>query len=481
MDIISLNFTLLTGLSVILYYFLKPKFRIAFLGLLSCGFIASFHINLLGYVLIFTLVNYFIGLRLSDSKNKLLLYRIGIVFNVTQLILLRYASFTIDPFLNLANSNVQVSKLAEIIIPVGISYYTLQGIGYLFNLKMGWEKPEKNFFSFLVYITFFPKFLSGPIERSNHFIPQLKKEQLFDGEQISKGLRILLYGFFKKIAIANQLAPFVSNTFANLGSVDGFSLWILIILLPVYLYFDFSGYTDIAIGFAKLFGIDLLPNFNRPFFAENMTNFWKRFHISLSAWFSDYIFKQTMFKRRKWGMNNASIYALLLTWVLFGIWHGAGWNFMFLGFLQAVAIIYEYFTKKWRSRVYSKFPGYLKIWFGRIPTYLFYGTSLVFFFAPDLKSAFLLFSKLFQSNVFFDVGVIDFVKNVPLSSLFFMFIIFSMELLQEDFKVVNEKILNYWKGDRVKSRLVRWTVYAMMLSVLFVLGNNVQQFIYSQF
>ena len=129
------------------------------------------------------------------------------------------------------------------------------------------------------------------------------------------------------------------------------SLWILLLLVPIYLYFDFSGYTDIAIGFAKVFGIDLLPNFNRPFFSENMTSFWRRFHMSLSLWFNDYIFKQTSFRYRKWGIF-ASVFAVFITWMLFGIWHGAGWIFMLLGFLQAVAIYYEVFTRKIRFKFF---------------------------------------------------------------------------------------------------------------------------------
>ena len=130
---------------------------------------------------------------------------------------------------------------------------------------MGWENPEKDFLSFLLYITFFPKFLSGPLERSNHFLPQIKAEKTFEGHQVSEGMKIALIGFFKKIAIANQIAPYVLSTFNDLNSANGPWLWIMFFIFPLYLYFDFSGYTDIAIGISKTLGIDLLPNFNRPF------------------------------------------------------------------------------------------------------------------------------------------------------------------------------------------------------------------------
>ncbi len=481
MDIISLRFIVITIASALLYSFLHQKYRGVFLALMSSLFLLSHSISLLLYVFIYVGLNYFVGIQIVKAGKPKMVYRIGILVNILQLIILRYASFAIDPLFNLFNSEVAVSKLSEIIVTLGISYYTLQSIGYLFNIKMKWEKPEYNFIDFFVYLTFFPKFISGPIERSNHFLPQLKSKNSFNEENIFSALWIILTGFFKKVAIANQLAPYVVDTFANIETVDGFSLWALIFLLPAFLYFDFSGYTDIAIGCAKLFGINLLPNFNRPFFAESMTNFWKRFHISLSAWFNDYIFKQTSFRRRKWGMYTSSVYAVLLTWVLFGIWHGAGWNFMLLGFLQAIAIIYEFFTKKIRKKLFSKLPDSVAKWIGRISVYLFYGCSLVFFFSPNLKSTYLVFVKLFTFTETIPTIVIKLVQQVSISVFVFMIIVYLAELIQEDFNDINNLVKKVWLSKTKKSLILRWTVYSMILTILFVLANNVQPFIYSQF
>jgi len=477
MEIISIRFVALTILAVFIYYLLKHKYRTGYLAILSCAFIASFNYLLLPYILIYSLFNYYIGLKLPGSNRKLLLYRVAIVINILQLVVLNYASFAIDPVFQLLSLDVHVSKLAEILVPIGISYFTLQGIGYLINIKMGWEKPDKDFLGFIVYITFFPKFLSGPIERSNHFLPQLREEQAFDQKQVSDGLRIALFGFLKKVAIANQMAPFITSVFTDMNSVGGSSLWVLLFLLPLYLYFDFSGYTDIAIGFAKMFGINLLPNFDRPFFAQNVTTFWKKFHISLASWYGDYIFRQTVFKRRKWGIY-ASMYAVFITWTLFGIWHGAGWNFMFLGLLQALAVNYEFFTRKWRYRFFGKWPVFLKVWFGRIVTYLFYGVSLIFFFSPDLASAFQFFSGLSGLNLSI-INVIYY--EIPLSAIVLSIIYFFYELLQEDYSGVFDKLNTIWSGESRWNRAMRWTLYAGILSMLFVLSNQVQQFIYAQF
>jgi len=477
MNTISAEFAISAIAAAIIYYLINPRYRVGFLAVLSCAFIASFNYLLLPYIIVYSLINYYIGLKLPDSKNKKLLYRAAIAFNILQLVILQYSSFAIDPFFQIINSSFHVSKLSEIIVPIGISYFTLQGIGYIINIKMGWEKPERNFLDFLLYISFFPKFLSGPVERSNHFLPQLKENQEFNESEVTIGLRIALVGFLKKIAIANQMSPFVLDTFSDLGSADGSSLWILMLLLPIYLYFDFSGYTDIAIGFARMFGIKLLPNFNRPFFAENVSTFWKRFHISLAAWFGDYIFRQTVFRRRKWGVY-ASMYAVFITWMLFGIWHGAGWNFMVLGLLQALAINYEFFTRKTRYRLFSKWPKFLRLWFGRIVVYLFYGVSLVFFFSSDLQSVFTFFSGM--STV--EYSIIDVLwRQIPMSAMVLAALFFILELFEEDYNGFFEKLKNFWWDGWKGSRFFRWSIYSFILAMLFVLGNKAEQFIYAQF
>lgn len=477
MNIVSIAFPSLAILSVIIFYLLPHKFRVLFLAVLSCAFIASLNYLLLPYVVVFATVNYYLGLKISNSENKLLIYRTGLVLNILQLVLINYSSFSIDPVFRLFGSDFMVSRISEIIVPLGISYYTLQGLGYLINIKMGWEKPETSFPHFLLYITFFPKFLSGPVERSNHFLPQLKEKQSFQGGEIAAGLRIALFGYLKKVAIANQMAPFVINNFTNLDSADGSSLLLLIFILPMYLYFDFSGYTDIAIGFARMFGIKLLPNFDRPFFAENVTTFWKKFHISLASWFGDYIFRQTVFKRRKWGVY-ASMYAVFITWVLFGIWHGAGWNYMLLGLLQALAINYEFFTRKWRYKTMSKLPVPVRKWIGRAVTYVFYGISLVFFFSSSLESTFQYFGKVFSGG---GISLRTIITQIPLSAIILVVLVMVLELFAEDFKKIHERIEQFWSGDGLWNTSFRWACYSLILSILFVTGNEIQQFIYVQF
>jgi D-alanyl-lipoteichoic acid acyltransferase DltB (MBOAT superfamily) len=480
MEIVSLKFAVLSVVSIFIYYLLDHKYRAGFLAVLSCAFIASYSYILLIYIIIYALVNYFIGLYLPGLKNKKALFTFGIIINLTQLLVLRYASFTIDPLFHICNCNVHVANLSKIIIPIGISYFTLQGIGYLINLKMGWEKPEKQFIPFLLYIVFYPKFLSGPIERSNHFLPQLRSKIEFVEDNVVDGLKIAAFGLFKKAAVADQMALLINSTYSNLDKADASTLWIVLLLQPLYLYFDFSGYTDMAIGLAKTFGIELLPNFNKPFLSQNVTTFWKRFHMSLSSWFNDYVFRQLSFKYRKWGIN-ASIFAMFITWTLFGIWHGAGWNFMFLGVLQAIVLTYEFFTKAWRTKIGNSVPGLLNIWSGRILTYLFYGISLVFFFSPDISSVYVFFSSLFESDktlLLLNPGQV----LTLVISLGFGLIFIILEIIQNDFRKVDTAIMSFWNGFDRKHKFFRWTIYFLVVVIIFFSAvEGKAEFVYFRF
>ncbi|HPK05216.1 MAG TPA: MBOAT family O-acyltransferase [Bacteroidales bacterium] len=472
MEITSIIFIAIAIICAFIYYLLNNKLRVSFLVLMSCGFIATYSYILLVYVLFYAAFNFFVAKRIRNSTHGKTLYRIGIFVNLTQLIVLRYATFAIDPVIHLFNSDINISGISRIIIPLGISYYTLQGIGYLINVKMKWEEPEENFLSFLLYICFFPKFISGPIERSNHFIPQLKSLNN-NYENIINGLKITLFGFFQKVVIANQLAPLITDTYSNMGMYGGIELWTVLLIQPFYLYFDFAGYTNIAIGIAKMFGIELLPNFNRPFLSENVTTFWKRFHMSLSLWFHDYIFRQFSFKYRKLGIW-AAVIGVFVTFFLFGIWHGAGWNFMVLGLLIAAAINYEFFTKRQRIKIGSKIPGYLNKMIGRFFNYFFYGICLVFFFAPDLNTSLQFFPLLFK-NVSASASIP--IDNLTWFALFCGLLLLSLEYLQEDFKNLHGKLDTVFNKN---TALRVFVYYTMTLAVLAFIGQKLT-FIYQVF
>ena len=301
--------------------------------------------------------------------------------------------------------------------------------------------------------------------------------QSVNEKAVSGGFRLVLLCLFKKIAIANQLSPIIHNAYLNIDSADGYYLWVVVFLQPLYLYFDFSGYTDIAIGIARSFGISLLPNFNKPFLSENITTLWRRMHMSLSFWFNDYVFKQTSFKLRRWG-KYASVTAVFITFTLFGIWHGAGWNFMILGFLQALAINFEFFTKKGRTKLFSLLPLRSRAWAGRFFTYFFFSVSHIFFFAPDFETALNCFGKLLQLNYPSDI---TFLSSTSILVYIFIAVFMLIEILDNDYQRFFTKIKLVWADNRLRFRVARWILYylAGFLILIFRTGN--QQFIYFQF
>lgn len=471
MELISIYFLAFAIAAAFLYYPLNQRGKILLLNLISCGFIASLSINLLIYLFTYTALNYFIANKIPDARYKKALFRFGVFINILQLLVLNYTHFTLDPLFHFLNFNFELSIISKIILPLGVSYYTLQGIGYLVNVKMGWEKPEKNYQNLLLYFIFFPKFLSGPIERSNKFLPQIRDNVNMEQKNLTMGLRLILWGLFKKLIIANHLGPFIEFVYSGSGPLGSNYAWTALLIQPLYLYFDFSGYTDIALGLGKLYGINLRPNFNRPFLSENITVFWKRFHMSLSSWFNDYVFNQLSFKLRK-RRHFGAIIALFVTWELFGIWHGAGWNFMILGLVFSLEIIYEYFTRKIRYKFFSRLPNFIRFWSGRLCTYLFYGTALTFFFSPDLDTTMRLFGSLFDSHeagpVFPYARIMSFGVALALVYLF-------VEVLHNDYENIYKKLLGVWNTNRILRILVYYITTFIIVSEISASSTFVYQ------
>lgn len=226
-----------------------------------------------------------------------------------------------------------------------------------------------------------------------------------------------------------------------------------------------------------MFGIRLLPNFDKPFLSENITNFWKRFHMSLSLWFNDYIFRQVSFRYRRWGIY-ASTLAVFVTWMLFGIWHGSGWTYMIIGLLQTIAINYEYFTKKLRIRIFGAMPRFFAKWLGRLFTYLFYCLSLSFFFSPDVKSAFAFLSNLVSidgPSPFSDISI------KPFQVLIYIPLILMIEYLHNDHPAHYSRLETYWVKESKGIRMLRWTLYSLMITIIYIAGFKSQQFVYANF
>tara|TARA_Y100000768_G_C23959637_1_gene674629 strand:+ start:16 stop:1446 length:1431 start_codon:yes stop_codon:yes gene_type:complete len=341
----SLEFLIFLPSVFLLYWFVFQKnLRVQNLLLLisSYVFYAWWDYRFLSLIFLSTVVDYFVGLKIYDSKEKNIkksyLFA-SILFNLGLLGFFKYFNFFIDSWIDLLGAIGYEQKSTwtlNIVLPVGISFYTFQTMSYSLDIYYRKLKPTKDFLSFASFVSFFPQLVAGPIERASNLLPQILNERVFKYEQGVKGLRLILWGMFKKVVIADSLAPHVDGIFNNYATLDGGVLLLGLIYFSFQIYCDFSGYSDIAIGVSKLFGFKLMSNFKFPYFSRDIGEFWRRWHISLSTWFRDYLYIPLGgSKGGKW----SSIRNIFIIFIVSGFWHGANWTFIMWGLTHAILYI----------------------------------------------------------------------------------------------------------------------------------------------
>ncbi len=478
-----MEFLLAAGLffvfSFLIYYGVGKKFKVSFLLVSSIIFIGFFSINVAIFSLLFAVLNYFLGILLEKSVGnqnlKSKLFWFSIFLDVGILVFFKYFNSFFGGFNTLFSSGIySYTPYMSVMMPIGISYYTFQSLGYLIRIDRGSEKAEHNFGVFATYLLFFPKFLSGPVARSNHFLPQLNNPAKFDRNNVYAGSRLFLWGLFKKIVIADNLYGPVSDVYNNVHQFSGIGLIIILIVQTIYIYCDFSGYTDMALGVAKIFGINLADNFNRPFLARNISDFWRRWHISLSSWCNDFIYNPFIVKYRRFG-NQAVIAGIFLTFFIVGIWHGANGTFVILGVLQGAAIVYEFHTKKYRLKFAARFSKSTVNALSRITVFIFMSLSMVFFFSKTVEDAWYFISHLF-SGLRYESSEVDFIKNQPkfLFALGAFAALFIVEILNEKGKDVTSIFLR-------QPLWLRWAGYLALMCLIYLFYSGVNTFYYMRF
>ena len=318
------------------------------------------------------------------------------------------------------------------------------------------------------------KFLSGPIERAFDMLPQLKIEKHFDYDTVTYGLKLMLLGLMKKVLIADRLAPHLDSIFASVQDASGAQLLLTGLLYPIELYADFSGYTDMAIGGAMMFGYRLSPNFNRPFVAKTITDFWRRWHMSLSFWVRDYLYQPIAANKRYWGQWGI-VYALVVTFVLLGVWHGAGWNYVIYGLIQGLIISYEMVTVAYRNKVETSVGKHVFGVYSILRTYLLFAFSLLFFRLPLLSDAGYMISHL-------SFNMHTSIKELRLGMT-------DQECIVAGVAVVLLFLYEYFmsKRDLLQAlsrchRIIRWSIYYLLVLLMFLFGQfGSEDFIYLQF
>ena len=374
-------FILFLFVVVVLFYLLPHKFRWLLLLVASYVFYMTWQPAYSVLIAFTTVVSYLIGNAVARNRAKAkLLMRLGVLANILVLFFFKYFNFLNDALrdlLGLVHVEYTFSGL-NILLPVAISFYTFQTLSYILDIYYGKIKPCNHLGKFALYISFFPQLVAGPIERSSNLLPQLEKKIKLIPDNIYLGVKRVIWGLFKKVVIADRLAILVDTAFDNAADQSGIVLVLAIFLFAFQLYCDFSAYSDIAIGSAKLVGITLMENFNLPFISKNITEFWRRWHISLSTWLRDYLYTPIMFKRKKWG-KKAIIYSLFITFFICGLWHGPKWTYVVFGVLQGIALTGELLLAKQRKKWAENLPKAVYSYSSMILTFLFMLVCFMFF------------------------------------------------------------------------------------------------------
>ncbi|MES2851176.1 MAG: MBOAT family O-acyltransferase, partial [Bacteroidota bacterium] len=433
--------------------------------------------------IVITTLTWWAGLAIEKAateKKKKNLFVISVAAIIGMLVFFKYTNFFTDTFTDafnyisqkLFNSQRTVTNnfLINIAAPLGISYITFQAIGYLIEIKRGDEPAEKHFGHFATYLLLFTKIIAGPVERAHRFLPQLKETRALTYGNFVSGAKQLLWGLFKKIVVADRLSLLVDAVYNNYQHHSGITLIFASFCYIIQIYADFSGYTDMALGISRMMGYELTPNFNRPLLAKSVTEFWRRWHMSLSTWFADYFFNPIAVAKRNWGVW-AVIYACFVTFTVLGFWHGANWTYITFGFLQGLILAIEMLTRKQRKNMRKKIPVWFNNGAGILFTIGYFAFSSIFFRAQTVADALVIIKKMLHFNgpLFYnDASLLMFI----LAGIFYIAVYdIKKEFFDNKFNVEQSK---YW--------LVRNGYYCMLIIIILTTAVfDGGEFIYFQF
>jgi len=435
----------------------------------------------LGLILFSTIVDYSVGIALSkykEPKTKKLLLWISILVNLGFLGFFKYFNFFIDNFVTAFSfMGIQVnSSSLDIILPVGISFYTFQTLSYTIDVYREKLKPTRDFISFCAFVSFFPQLVAGPIERATNLLPQFYTNRTFDYASAVNGMRQILWGLMKKILIADNCAVYANLIFNNSAHYSGSTLVLGALFFTFQIYCDFSGYSDIAIGTSKLFGFNLKRNFAFPYFSRDIAEFWRRWHISLSTWFRDYVYIPLGGSR---GSLSNKIRNVFIIFVVSGFWHGANWTFIVWGALNALYFIPLLISNRNRNNLevvaHGKYFAGFNDLFHMFLTFLMVVFAWIFFRAENIGHALSYISGIF-SNSLFSVPVFMGMKKAMLT-LVFVVLFMAIEWLGRNKQFALENLQNHL------IRPLRWLAYLFIILTIYFFGNFTEsiEFIYFQF
>ena len=395
---------------VFFLYWIAAKNSLRFQNfiLLSCGYVfyGWSDWRLLSYLIAASAINFYLGIYIEKSSNPKhrpwLLYA-GLLQGIGGLVFFKYFNFFIISFketFNLFGVDLNIRTL-NLLVPIGISFFTFKIISYLLDINKGKMKASNDWVAFFTYVSFFPTILSGPIDRAKTFIPQLEKIRVFEYLKAKDGLRQIFWGLFKKVVVADYLSTMTNDIFKGYAHYNSITLLVGAVVYAVEIYADFSGYSDMAIGIGRLLGFEVTANFNYPFFAENIADYWRRWHMSLTSWLTEYLFTPLSITFRDLG-ELGLILAIVINFTICGIWHGANWTYIMFGFFHGCyyipLILNGSFNKKKKKTTERLFPTYIQ--FANIlATFLLVSMTFVLFRADTISQAFEYYFRIFMLNV----------------------------------------------------------------------------------
>lgn len=474
----SVDFALFLPVVFFLYWFVFNKnVKVQNLSLLTASyfFYSCWDWRFLSLILISTLTDFVLG-RLIANTNQTLKRKIflttSILINIGILGFFKYYNFFIENFVaafSIISFEPQVSSL-KLILPVGISFYTFQTLSYTIDIYRDKIKPSSSIIEFAAFVSFFPQLVAGPIERASNLIPQFTKTRSFNKQKATDGLRQILWGLFKKVVVADGCAEYVDWSFNNIANHSGSELLIGAFFFIFQLYGDFSGYSDIAIGTARLFGFDLKKNFNYPFFSRDVSEFWRRWHISLTSWFRDYLYIPLGGSRVNTFKKIRNVFAIF---IVSGFWHGAEWTYIFWGFLSALFFLPLILADKNRKYINTvaegnMMPSFEEL-FKMMKTLVIITLTFIVFRSHTIQDSFLIYTEIFSDSLFTNPVIFP---KIPLILIFVMLIVEWFGRTEEHALVGLEKKL---------SKPLRWGIYYLIILLIFICSGKGHHFIYFQF
>ncbi len=464
-----------------LYWALPHRFRWFVILISSYWFYMSWNVKYVVLILFTTVISYFAALLLErfhdNTRAKKFILTITLISCLGVLFVFKYFNFfteSLTKFLSLFAIQLHPTTL-KLLLPVGISFYTFQTLAYVIDVYRGVTQAERHFGNYAAFISFFPQLVAGPIERTNNLLPQIKAHHEFDYDKATYGMKLMTWGFFKKLCIADVLAVYVDRVFNDVYSFRGFAFMLAIFFFTIQIYCDFSGYSDIARGCAKLFGIDLMENFRSPYFSASIREFWSRWHISLSTWFRDYVYIPLGGNRCGKFRHNLN---LMITFIISGLWHGANFTFVIWGAVHGAAQIVEnFFTKGKHNEPHGI------IWLVRVlMTFTFCMFAWVFFRANSLSEALYVFTHIFDGLPNLREYILTAKGFGGLKRTLVLMLIVGSILALYDFLSLKLDIPAKISSLNIFSR---WLVYNVIAMTIFVVYSNFvvtnASFVYFQF